>query len=185
MAALGYPWKTVPYLVGIHDFEQYYLDIFRKCFIHAHKHADMAELFLSFWREKAGSDPDYAIALHGFASGVEHGGDVSIDSRQAVYQALLSEYHLQEKQALDPAACSLAAVEQLIAGWVEPPLYKKLYPDKFGLVSLARAEISKKQRISQLAADLGMIRLIPYAIGMLLQKAGKWLQERVSPPGGA
>jgi len=185
MAALGHPWKTVPYLVGIHDFEQYYLDIFRKCFIHAHKHADMAELFLSFWREKAGSDRDYAVALHGFASGVEHTGDVSIDSGLDMYQALFSEYHLQEKHALDPAACSLAQVEQTIENWVEPPLYKKLYPDKFGLVSLAKGEISEKQRISQLAADLGIIKLILYAIGAALKKAGKWLQERVSPAGGS
>ena len=185
MAAIGYPWKTLPFLVGIHDFEQYYRDIFRKCFVHAHKHLDLTELFLPIWREKADSDLDYAVALHGFASGVEHTGDVSIDSRQDMYQALLSEYHLQEKQALDPASCSLADVDQTIDNWAEPPLYKKLYPDKFGLVSLAKVGISKKQRISQLVADLGIIKLIPYAIGSALQKAGKWLQDRVGPSRGS
>ena len=48
-------------------------------FVHAHKHLEMAELFLSVWREKANNDMDYVVALHGFANGVDHFGKVSID----------------------------------------------------------------------------------------------------------
>ena len=182
MAAIGYPYKTIPFLVGIHDFEQYYLDIFRKCFIHAHKHLDLTELFLSFWREKANNDMDYAVALHGFASGVEHLGEVSIDSRQVIFQNILSKYQVQEKGELDSSDYSLAAIEELINNWVEPDLYRELHPDKFGLVSAADEKISKKQRISQLAADLGIFKLIPYLIGSALQKAGKWLQDWGNSP---
>jgi len=180
MAAIGYPFRIVPFLVGIHDFEQYYADIFRKCFIQAHKHLELTEFFLSIWREKATSDIDYVVALHGFSSGVEHYGEVSIDSRQEIYQTLLSKYQVQEKTDLDLGKYSLAAIEALINNWVEPDLYRELYPDKFGLVSAANEKLSKKQRISQLAADLGILKLIPYAIGSALQKIGKWLQDQVN-----
>ena len=178
MAAIGYSAKTVPFLVGLHDFEQYYLDIFRKCFIHAHKHLDKAELLLSIWREKATSDMDYAVALHGFASGVEHYGEVFIDSRQEIYQNLLSKYQIQEKEALALEKYSLASIEQIIKNWAEPKLYRELYPDKFGLV--VHEKLSKRQRISQLAAEIGIFKLIPYAVGSVLQKTGKWLQDRVN-----
>jgi hypothetical protein len=182
MAAIGYPYKTVPYLVGTHDFEQYYRDIFRKCFIHAHKHTDLSELFLSFWREKAITDKDYVVALHGFASGVEHLGAVFIDSRQEIYQNLLSKYQIQEKNELASGDYSLAAIEELINNWVEPDLYQERYPTKFGLVSGEKDKISGKQRISQLAAEMGILKLIPYAIGSFLKKTGQWLQDRVNTP---
>lgn len=183
LAAIGYPYKTIPFLVGIHDFEQYYLDIFRKCFIHAHKHLDLAEVFLSFWREKAGSDMDYVVALHGFASGVEHYGEVSIDSRQEIYKTLLSSFQIQEKSELASESYSLAAIEGIIKNWVEPDLYRELYPTKFGLVSGEKGEISKKQKISQLTAELGFFKVIPYALGSVLQKTGEWLKDRVNPSG--
>jgi hypothetical protein len=166
--------------VGIHDFEQYFLDIFRKCFIHAHKHLDLTELFLSFWREKAVNDMDYEVALHGFASGVDHYGEISIDSRQEMYRTLLSKYQLQEKSELASGSYSLAAIEELINSWVEPDLYRELYPTKFGLVSGEKEKLSKKQKISQLVAEFGIFKLIPYAIGSVLQKIGKWLQDWVN-----
>jgi len=180
LAAIGYPYKTIPFLVGIHDFEQYYLDIFRKCFIHAHKHLDLAEVFLSFWREKAGSDMDYVVALHGFASGVEHYGQVSIDSRQEIYRTLLSSYLIPEKSELASGSYSLAAIEEIINNWVEPDLYRELYPTKFGLVSDEKRKLSKRQKFSQQAADLGILKLIPYSLGWFFQKIGKWMQDLVN-----
>jgi hypothetical protein len=180
MAAIGYPYKTIPYLVGTHDFEQYYLDIFRKCFIHAHKHLYLAEAFLSFWRENAVNDMDYTVALHGFASGVEHFGEVSIDSRQEIYQTLLLPYQIQEKSELTSESYSLATIEEIINCWREPDIYRELYPTKFGLVSDETEKLSKKQKFFQLAADFGILKFIPYAIGSVLQKTGKWLQDWVN-----
>jgi hypothetical protein len=180
MAAIGHTWKTIPFLVGIHDFEQYYIDIFRKCFIHAHKHLDLTELFLSFWRERAITDMDYIVALDGFASGVEYLGEVFIDSRQEIFQTLLSKYQVQEKKELALEKYSPGEIEELINNWVEPDLYHELYPTKFGLVVDEKEELSRKQKILQLAADFGIFKFIPYTIGWLLQKAGKWLQYWVN-----
>jgi hypothetical protein len=180
MAAIGYPYKTVPFLVGIHDFEQYYRDIFRKCFIHAHKHLEMAELLLSVWWEKANCDMDYEVALHGFASGVEHYGEISIDSRLEIYPTLLSAYQVQEKNELASGSYSLAAIEELINNWVEPDLYRELYPTKFGLVTGEKDKKSARQRLSELKTEIGIFKLIPYVIGSVLQKIGIWLQDKVN-----
>ena len=177
LAAIGYPWKTVPYLVGIHDFEQYYKDIFRKCFVHAHKHLNLTELFLSIWREKAACDMDYVVALQGFAKGVEHYGEVFIDSRQEIYQALLSKLQLQEKQALALEKYSLASIEKIINNWVEPNLYRDQYPTKFGLVPDEKQQLTKKQRFLQKVADFGVIMIFPFTIGWFLQATGKQLQD--------
>jgi len=39
MVELGYPSRVVPSLVGVHDFEQYYADLYRKSLVHACKKA--------------------------------------------------------------------------------------------------------------------------------------------------
>ncbi|MFC2054357.1 hypothetical protein ACFLV7_08705 [Chloroflexota bacterium] len=174
LAAIGYPWKVVQYLVGIHDFEQYYKDIFRKCFVHAHKHLDLTELYLSVWREKATSDMDYVVALRGFASGVEHYGEVFIDSRQEIYQALVSELQLQEKQALALEKYSLASIEEIINNWEIPKSYRERYPTYFHLLS---DELPKTQRFLQTLAYFGIIMIFPYTIGWVFQAAGNRLKD--------
>jgi len=174
LAAIGYPWIQVPYLVGIHDFEQYYKDILRKCFIHAHKNLDLTELFLPIWREKAISDMDYAVALHGFASGVEYYGEVYINSKQELYQALVSKFQQKEKQALALEKYSLASIEEIINNWVAPNLYREKSPTKFGLDA---DEFTKKKNFLQLLADFGIIMIFPYTVGWVFQAAGKQLQD--------
>jgi hypothetical protein len=174
LAAKGYPCKVVQYLVGIHGFEQYYRDIFRTCFVHAHKHLHLTELFLTIWREKAISDMDYVVALKGFASGVEHYGEVFIDTKQEIYEGLVAELQLQEKQSLALEKFSLASIEKIINNWVEPKPYREQYPTKFGLVPKV---LTKKQEFFRKLADFGFIMIIPYSLGWILQATGKQLQD--------
>ena len=89
-------------------------------------------------------------------------------------------FNRKKKKGLALENYSLEAIEELINNWVEPDLYRELFPDKFGLVTVANEKLSKKQRISQLAADLGIFKLIPYLIGSVLLKTGKWLQDLVN-----
>lgn len=85
MKIQGFPWKGINYLTGIHDFEQYYVDIFRKCFVQAHKHQEYAEIFISYWPQQVIMDFDYKIALKGFIDGIDFEGDVHIDTHQEIY----------------------------------------------------------------------------------------------------
>jgi len=65
---------------------------------------------------------------------------------------------------------------------VEPDLYQERYPTKFGLVSDEKDKISRKQKISRLTAEMGILKLIPYAIGSFLKKTGQRLQDWVNTP---
>lgn len=177
MKAQGYPWASVQYLVGLHDFEQYFRDIFRKCFVHAHKHLQWAELFLSLWRERSSSDADYWTALQGFAAGVAHTGDVLIDIRQEIYEAGFNALETQEKSPLSPGSFSLDDVEEVIGSWNEPDAYQLLSPMELDLENPeANKPLSIPERISHRMSKVGLIKVTPYTIGWLLHHIGRKLQ---------
>lgn len=128
MREQGFDWKNVPVLVGVHDYEQFYCDIFRKCFVQAHKHSHYTTLFLKLWREGAQHDPDFAAALKGYASGIAYSGTVLIDKQQAVYQKAFDASGIVEKSDLVNPYPSLADVEAWITEWTPPDAYLQFYP---------------------------------------------------------
>jgi len=66
MTVAGFPYHQSECLVGLHDFEQWPLDLFNKAALHGHKHDYLASLILPLWRAWADHDPDYRVALAGF-----------------------------------------------------------------------------------------------------------------------
>lgn len=62
-------WDCPP--LGFSDYEQYYKDIFRTAFVHARKHPDWAKHLIPFWRKYHEVNPDYKVALEGYAGGIE------------------------------------------------------------------------------------------------------------------
>lgn len=125
MKALGYPWVEVPYVVGLHDYEQYHRDIYRKCFVQAHKHAYHADKLLTIWRDGANEDPDFRTALIGFAAGIQHLGTVSIDVRQDLYRQGFEATGIAEKPPLASDGVSSERVEATIATWTEPEVWRR------------------------------------------------------------
>lgn len=128
MRVAGYPWLTVRELVGLHDFEQAYGDIFRKCFVHAHKHLNDAELFIPFWRSNSSHDIDYKIALIGFAEGIKHFGEVRIDKKAQYFQGATQYLGASPQRDVDLSKWNLDRIESMIKTWVEPPEYWENYP---------------------------------------------------------
>lgn len=128
MADLGFPWRLIPELVGLHDFEQSYEDIFRKSFVLAHKQIHLVSLFANFWRERSNEDPDYRVALAGFAAGLTHQGEVRIDKTAAYYRQGLNYLELEEKKDLPASKWDLDRVENTIANWQEPEIYWQFFP---------------------------------------------------------
>lgn len=182
MAEAGYPWVTVPYLVGLHDFEQSYQDIFRKSFVQAHKHLKWADLFLTICRERADSDKDYHVALHAFATGLVYDGDVYIDIQQDVYQSQFAALDLVEKQPLLSDSYTPKAIEEIITTWIEPGLYLRRFPNKMGLVMpTSEKPLSIKEKLNRQKKRLGYIKMIPYILGWFLTKMGTNLQALINP----
>ena len=173
MQSKGYRWISVPYIVGLHDFEQYYRDIFRKCFVQAHKHEYLADLFLSIWRNGIRDDMDYWVGLQGFAGGIAHHADVHIDIRQEFLQKGFEELQIGEKEPLRPGQVTPDSVENIIKTWIEPELYQIKFPTKMGLIP----QPSMKDNLSRQFKQLGPIRIIPYSFGWLLNRIGDRLKK--------
>jgi len=128
MASKGFPWFLAPELAGLHAFAQSYEDIFRTCFVHAHKYPHLFEFLIPYWRSKVELDDDYRVALAGFSAGIEHSGLVRIDKKAPYFLAAMARVNLVEKDELPVSAWDLNRVEETVIGWVEPVSYWDFFP---------------------------------------------------------
>jgi len=98
----GWQHITLPDLVGLHDYEQYYHDIYRKAFLHIQKHGARAARFLDLWMAGAKHDDDFRAALAGAADALLWQDNIDCDASHAVYQnkATLKRLGLVEKADL-------------------------------------------------------------------------------------
>ncbi|MGH7834311.1 MAG: hypothetical protein ACREQK_11750, partial [Candidatus Binatia bacterium] len=102
LAAHGYGRVQQGLIIALHEFEQYYRDIYRKAFVHAHKHADQLPRLEPFWERMAPVDPDYRVALLGLRDGRAFQGTVAHDVRRFPRDlgSVLNTEGLREKEAL-------------------------------------------------------------------------------------
>ncbi len=103
MKEKGFSYIKADFILGHHDFEQYYRDIYRKCFIHSKKHYKEVLKVLPKWNEMAGTDPDYRVAIAGFNDGIKYQGAVSIDIYapfMAMFDDMIKKMSLSEKKRL-------------------------------------------------------------------------------------
>lgn len=128
MAKRGFPWLEVRELtIGLHDYEQYYVDIYRKAFIQAHKHSHYQPmLFEPLWGRLCNEDFDYQVALWGLDAGKTFKGEVRIDTRQFPEEIdrLLQVRGRQEKEELISTKFSGSVIARAIAGFQPPPEYR-------------------------------------------------------------
>jgi hypothetical protein len=184
MSSLGFPRKRINYLAGIHDFEQYYRDIFRKCFIQAHKHQDYAEIFLTYWPQQSASDADFQVAIKGFAEGIQYQGGVRIDIHQEVYQQRFTALRITEKQELNPGSLQFSDIQALAESWQVPAVYRKYF--HYGLIKPGQKNSYLKKlnkRLPEITKELGMFKLPGYLIGAGIEKLGKKIKQWVAPDG--
>jgi hypothetical protein len=180
MKSLGFSWKRVDYLIGIHDFEQYYADIFRKCFAQTHKHQEYAEIFLSYWPQQGINDFDYKVAMKGLVAGLEYEGDVRIDAQQEIYRECFEKLRIVEKADLPRGYFSLSDINLLVRNWVEPPVYQKYF--QFEMISHAneKAEHSiRKKNLAEKRRALGPLKFLVYLLGWGGEQAGERLKKLV------
>ncbi|MCH2213510.1 MAG: hypothetical protein MK110_19605 [Fuerstiella sp.] len=111
MRTVGYTDSEVEAVLGLHDFEQFYGDLYRKGFVHAQKHAELQEPLTRMWKRWSVVDPDFQAVLAGSKSGRDTGGTAVTDARQFTRSlADLGLKNLSEKPPLeidDPVAQDL------------------------------------------------------------------------------
>lgn len=77
MQKLGFHTYQDTWAVGIHDDEQYYEDIYRKFFLHAHKHK--INDIISNWDKDWINNPDFKMALKGLSDGLMYDKTVYVN----------------------------------------------------------------------------------------------------------
>lgn len=102
MIERGYAMQQSPVQVGLHDYEQYFKDIYRKCFLQAKKHHWILSEVENYWIEQAKLDKDFEVALWGLRSGKVHGDQVLVDKNflQDEIADVFSIKRITEKQVL-------------------------------------------------------------------------------------
>jgi len=129
MKSRGYPWKSTKLINGIHDFEQASSDIFRKAFIHAHKHLDCLNLFIPYWKRMANEhgDIDFKIALEGFCSGLLYSESVAIDSTAPFLQSNIFGKNIPAKDNLLRCNHSPSSIDEFIENRQDPPEFSYMF----------------------------------------------------------
>lgn len=100
-------------IYGLHDYEQYNIDIFRKTFIHSQKHSYLIEEICNCWSAFDKVDGDFRVALLGIEKGKNYKDVVYIDKQWLIeeMETTLVEFNIKEKAYF---AFSLDQLNELI-----------------------------------------------------------------------
>ena len=149
-------------MVGIHDYEQWYRDIYRKAFVHANKHGNSYVTgFLRNWSKRMNEDNDYKVALVGLCHGIAAREKIVIDIRK-----LPMNYEDNEllNEIVEKPPLNMDSMEGNPSHYVESILYAHRHP-----------------RLSELKAMVeraGPIRVVPglffYMLNKLSRRGWQW-----------
>lgn len=99
---LGHPSRFIEEVVGLHDFEQYYFDLYRKSVVHTKKHSYLVSNIIDRCTMHLHEDKDFLMILKGVWDGLTIFDKVSINKRSYIDSAkrALDELGLVEKDPI-------------------------------------------------------------------------------------
>lgn len=103
MSERGFPSSSIALLAGVHDFEQYFRDLYRTALVQGVKFRHHAAQNLNRWNAQAADDADFRMMIRGFEDGLKLDA-VALDAklhRQAAAEAMAA-LQLTEKEPLSP-----------------------------------------------------------------------------------
>ena len=167
MAALGYPSMEINNVFGIHDYQQFYADIYRKSFVYASKHPDWIAHFVKYWKQGGCDIAEFRVALSGLYDGLVSTSEARIDVRDYISGAntALKNLDLDElKPIADDFSCNDFVVSVLAEG---------------GSFSVGIPNLTRVQKLNYHYKRLGMLRLVVYLCGDFLSRLGNNLKAIV------
>jgi hypothetical protein len=180
MVKLGYAHRHVGIVVGLHDFEQSYADLYRKSVVHSRKMVPFIAELVQRCAERLHDDPDFLVILKGLWDGLTLRGSVAIDKR--VYleagSKALSELGLAEKPPIDEHAfmSTFPSTWRRIAAEQPPPEVPTIDEPPAAAARPAPASgwLAKAQ---QRIVARGLLRGSAASFGALLASVGKRLDR--------
>jgi len=172
----GYNWVNVPYVVGIHDDEQYNFDIYRKAFVHAVKHLQYADLFIPYWKKNAKFDHDFLVAIQAFSDSIRNSGDVYINRSQNLYKDYFDEAGFDEKSVLNDIVYTSKLIDERIDNWQIDQKYYDYFPNKLGLDTQRDVFIRK---IKSSFNNRGVSKTLILTVSKGLEELGKKIGSRI------
>ncbi len=88
-------------LTAIHDYEQYYADIYIKGYVFGVKfYEHVMKYRFGLWEQQKRHDPDIQVVIKGFEDGVKHKGELKIDRAFFDKAKILSNLKIEEKKPI-------------------------------------------------------------------------------------
>jgi len=125
MRERGYDQVRIDAILGLHDFEQYYGDYFRKGYVHAQKN-QRYDFLEHYWRRQSTTGTEFKIALLGFEEGSKDSGPAKTDIREFSdrISEILAKQDLQERRPILRGDRPLE-VGNVIDGFVPAPEHEE------------------------------------------------------------
>jgi hypothetical protein len=171
MERLGCPSRRIGLVAGIHDYEQFYRDIYRKAYVHANKHQVWLAEMVRRWKQLTNEDDDFQIALRGLYDGLMALESPKADARDYTHRAakVLQDFQTTEKAELETGSVDFRFVENVLknAG-TAPPVDDERH--------------ASGQRLRSRYAHLGALRMIAFLAGVAFCRTGE-LTKRLAYKG--
>lgn len=141
----GYYVDITQIVCGLHDFDQYYSDIFRKGFQHGVKHAKLTELIFPYWQRQTKTDKDFELLLAGFKLAKKYQGELVLDKNgvRSEFEAFMKKSKLNEKPKLD-SELGQVYVDNLLRDFKTPPEFRAVNDE---IVRMGKPTLPKSSRL--------------------------------------
>ena len=173
MAKLGLFSRFAPNPFGLHDYEQYLRDLYRKAFIHAKKHPEWVGAILGRCGQNLDSSDDFPVIARGLWDGALSRKSAAIDVRfqHGSSKAALRELGLLERSPITQ--------EELASFFIPGSLEALLEYPADALPTFDQAYVQTLgQRVARAIRDEGPIRGSVGLIGRALARLGRAIEGR-------
>lgn len=159
MAKSGYKRKRVEVVAGVHDYEQFYKDVYRKCYVHAVKHQEEVLELLPKWSVLSKTDETYNVATFGAFDGLKLDQKVllDVDYFERISRDALKKYDITETKKLDPKEITDANISEILN-----------YAGKFKM-------LSKREKVSKIYNSNGLINTFRWGVTEFLSILNKYI----------
>ena len=167
MEMLGFHSKQISLVMGIHDYEQFFQDIYRKAFVHANKHQIWLADMVSRWKQLGFGDKDYLVALRGLYDGLMALEMPKIDARShsSIVCSVIAELGLQEKPQIAEGTTDFDFVDRVLDHAGSPPSVDRTQ------------QLSVYKRAHDHYKRAGVIGMVPILVGASFCRLGEALKR--------